>query len=89
MEAHMNLIRVNYVVSIDAIVGNTMQLLYIIHGEDVCDALWHVPHLNLSILPLPVCLYSPSVAVHLHSLFLVLMLRMYLEVLKAVTVDQL
>ena len=52
-----------------AVVGNTMQLLYLIHGEDVYDALWHVPCLNSSVLPLPVCLYAPSVAIHLYSLF--------------------
>ena len=46
-----------------------MQLFYLIHGEDVGDALWHVPRLNSSVLHLPVCLYTPSVAVHLHSFF--------------------
>ena len=70
VESHRTLICVKHVVSINAIVGNKIQLLYLIHGEDVCDALWNVPCLNSSILPLPVCLYAPSVVVHLHSLFL-------------------
>ena len=69
MESHRTFIRVNHVVSINAIIGNMMQLLYLIHGEDVCDAHWHVPCLNSSVLPLSVCLYAPIVAVHLHSLF--------------------
>ena len=69
VESHRTLIRMNNVVSINAIVGNTMQLLYLIHGENVCGALWHVLCLNSSVLPLLVCIYAPSVAVHLHSLF--------------------
>ena len=72
MESHSTLIRVNHVVSINAIVGDKMQLLYIIHGEDVCYSLWHVPCLNLSVLPLSVFLYTHRVAVHLNSFFLVL-----------------
>ena len=43
VEADRTSIRVNHVLSINAIVGDTIQLLYIIHGEDVCYALWHVP----------------------------------------------
>ena len=45
-----------------------MQLLYLIHGEDVCYALWNVSCLNSSVLPFSVCFYAPSVAVHMHSL---------------------
>ena len=43
VEAHRTFIRVNHVVSINSIVGDTMQLLYLIHEEDVCYALWHEP----------------------------------------------
>ena len=60
----------------------------LIHGEDVCYALWHVSCLNSSVLPFSVCFNAPSVAVHLYFFFL-LMLRIYLAVLKAVTVGQL
>ena len=70
VESHRTFICVNHLVSINAIVGDTMHLFYIIHREDVCYALWHVPCLNSSVLPFLVCLYAPSVAVHLYSLFL-------------------
>ena len=69
MEAHRNFIRVNHVVSINAIVGDRMQLFYLIHVEDVCYTLWHVLCLNSDILPFLGCLYAPRIAVHLHSLF--------------------
>ena len=70
VEAHRTFICVNHVLSINAIVGDKMQLLYLIHREDVCYALWPVPCLNSSVLPFSVCLYAPSVAVHLHFIFL-------------------
>ena len=69
VEAHRTFIRVNHVLSINAIVVDTIQLLYLIHGEDFCCSLWYVPCLNSSVLSFSVCLYAPSVAVHLHSLF--------------------
>ena len=69
MESYRTFIYVNHVVSINDIVSDTMQLLYLIHGEYVCYALWHVLCLNLSVLPFSVCFYAPSVAVHLHSFF--------------------
>ena len=69
MEAHRTFIRVNHVVSINAIVGDTMKFLYLIHGEYVCYALWNLPCLNLPVLPFSVCIYAPNIAVHLHSLF--------------------
>ena len=59
----------NHVVSINAILSDTMQFLYLIHREYVFYALWHVPCLNSSVIPFSVCFYAPSVAVHLHSLF--------------------
>ena len=59
----------NHVVSINAIIIDTMQFLYLIHREDVCYTLLHVPCLKLYVLYFSVCFYAPSFAVHLHSLF--------------------
>ena len=70
VEAHRTFICVNHVVSINAVVGDKMQLLYLIHGEYFGNAFWHVSCLNSSVLLLPVCLYTPSVTVHLHNFFL-------------------
>ena len=39
VEAHSTLIRMNHVISINDIVGDMIQLLYLIHVEDFCDAL--------------------------------------------------
>ena len=52
VESHRTLICVKHVVSINAIVGDTMQLLYLIHGEDIFYALCRVTCLNSSVLPL-------------------------------------
>ena len=43
VELHRTFICVNHVVSINDIVSATMQILYIIHGEDFCYALLLVP----------------------------------------------